>query len=106
MIRTYSVKGFDNNAHLWTINDAEDGDVLVSASNQPFIYNGKYTDSTIGAYIGISYDGKEVIIAKSCNWTINKDVKPAPKEQRDLLFQRMKEDGYVWNEDKKELIKL
>jgi len=28
---------------------------------------------------------------------------PATKEQRDLLFQKMKEAGYEWNEEKKEL---
>ena len=31
------------------------------------------------------------------------DVHPATKEQRDLLFQKMKEAGYEWNDEKKEL---
>lgn len=92
--------------HKWTINDAKDGDVLVSANNQPFIYNGKYTDSIIGAHIGISYDGKELFIAEGYNWTANKDVKPATKEQRDFLFQRIKEDGYEWNADEKVVNKV
>lgn len=96
----------EQNFHLWTIEDARDGDVLVSANNQPFIYNGKYTDSTIGAHIGISYDGKEVFIAEGYNWTANKDVKPATKEQCDLLFAKMKEAGYEWDANKKKLIKL
>ena len=30
-------------------------------------------------------------------------IKPATKEQRDLLFQKMKEAGYEWDADKKEL---
>ena len=30
-------------------------------------------------------------------------VKPATKIQRDLLFQKMKEAGYEWNAEKKEL---
>ena len=92
--------------HKWTIEDAKDGDVLVSASNQPFIYNGKYTDSTIGAYIGINYDGKELFIEEASNWTGNKNVKPATKEQRDFLFQRIKEDGYEWNADEKVVNKV
>ena len=32
MTCSYSVKGFDNNAHLWTIQDAKDGDVLAEDS--------------------------------------------------------------------------
>ena len=31
---------------------------------------------------------------------------PATKEQRDLLFQKMREAGYEWNEEKKELRKI
>ena len=34
------------------------------------------------------------------------DCKPATKEQRDLLFQKIKETGYEWDVDKKELKKL
>jgi hypothetical protein len=30
---------------------------------------------------------------------------PATKEQRDLLFQKMKEAGYEWDSNKKELIR-
>lgn len=33
-------------------------------------------------------------------------VHPATKEQRDLLFQKMKEAGYEWDADKKELKKV
>lgn len=32
------------------------------------------------------------------------EVYPATKEQRDLLFQKMKEVGYEWDSEKKELI--
>ena len=31
------------------------------------------------------------------------NISPATKEQRDLLFQKMKEDGYEWDYEKKEL---
>lgn len=33
-------------------------------------------------------------------------VRPATKEQRDLLFSKMKEAGYEWDADKKELNKI
>lgn len=32
------------------------------------------------------------------------NLKPATKEQRKLLFQKIKESGYEWLADKKELI--
>ena len=34
------------------------------------------------------------------------DISDATKEQRDLLFQKMKEAGYEWNAEKKELKKI
>jgi hypothetical protein len=38
-------------------------------------------------------------------WDI-KGVTPATTEQRDLLFQKMKEKGYEWDVKEKKLIKL
>lgn len=34
------------------------------------------------------------------------DILPATKEQRDLLFQKMKEAGYMWDTEKKKLKKI
>ena len=34
------------------------------------------------------------------------EIYPATKEQRDILFQKMKEAGYQWNPDTKELKKV
>ena len=34
------------------------------------------------------------------------DLKPATKEQRDLLFAKMKDAGYEWDVEKKELRKI
>ena len=39
-------------------------------------------------------------------WTSATDVKPATKEQRDMLFKKIKEAGYQWDEKKKELRKI
>ena len=93
-------------ARLWTILDAKEGDVLVTKYNQPFIYNGNYDLFNVGAYCGMDCLG-EIFIESStyCQWSSTK-VKPATKEQRDLLFQKMKEAGYEWDVDKKELKKI
>ena len=37
---------------------------------------------------------------------INGNIHPATKEQRDLLFKKMKEAGYQWDSDNKELHKI
>ena len=96
------------NAHLWTIQDAKDGDVLFTsstASHETFIF--KSIDEKGNAKCYFAYDsedgfreGKYHFIGRAT------DCKPATKEQRDLLFQKMKEAGYEWDAEKKELRKI
>ena len=86
--------------HLWTINNAEDGDVLT-VNGRPFIYccNNNYK----GNYCGINSDG---VFRTSFDFGFNgKTILPATKEQRDLLFSKMKEAGYEWDAKDKELKK-
>jgi hypothetical protein len=99
---------------LWTIEDAKDGDVLVCYSEvkggpieQAGIfkqYVGRYggCSNTFLAHTGIDWDG-DIIINGYMGST---DILPAAKEQRDLLFAKMKEAGYEWDGDKKELRKI
>lgn len=92
----------------WTLEDAKDGDVLVSFYGKPFIYNGRFIASSVGAYCGLNiFDNfvKEEI-TKASNWTRKDGVKPATKEQRDTLFAKMKEVGYEWDAENKELKKI
>jgi hypothetical protein len=111
MTRSYSVKGFDNNAHLWTIKDAKDGDVLAGADNI-IIYGGyinNYGDrignKAILAYCG--WNGEQLVINKKKKEGFGGiGYVPATKEQRDLLFTKMKEAGYEWDAEKKELKKV
>lgn len=98
---------------LWTIQDAKDGDVL-STSKKIFIYNGNYNtySNTIGAYCSVKHNGRGLFIPeedeefRDCIIMRISDVTPATKEQCDLLFQKMKEEGYEWDAEKKELKKL
>ena len=91
----------------WTIQDAKDGDVLYSSdSNQPFIYKCRNDDEQATCYCGINKFGKFFIWnTKDCIITLDKYV-PATKVQRDFLFQKMKESGYEWDAEKKELRKI
>ena len=92
---------------LWTIEDAKDGDVLVIESGRRnneclFIFKDiacrevlehcyyRTNDSTFsptGSFIGY----------------LDNIYHPATKEQCILLFSKMKEAGYEWDADKKEL---
>ena len=106
---TFYFNDLENDYHLWTIKDAKDGDVLYTsstASNEIFIFRGLTIEGNIECYS--SYDsedkyceGKYHFIGKP-----NFMTHPADKEQRDLLFQKMKEAGYVWDAEKKEVKKI
>ena len=104
----YNIIDVVNKAHLWTIQDAKDGDVLV---------DGKF----IGVFKDNNYNptDKSGCMCFYCSFDINKDkfytesggynptyFYPATKKQHDLLFQKMKEEGYEWNAEKKELKKI
>ena len=101
---------------LWTIQDANDGDVLVTPSEigsesneQIFLFkainNRDYVDNCI-EYYGCVYDGIFHKNKTGYMGTTLDTFYPATKEQRDLLFQAMKEDGYEWDSEKKELKKI
>jgi len=104
MTRSYSVKGFDNNAHLWDITkDAKDGDVLKEGSCI-FILRKMKSKNTAITHCCLFDDGDF-----NLSPTLSLDVDstfPATKEQRDILFAKMKEEGYVWLSCKKRLVKL
>lgn len=83
----------EHNAHLWSISDAKDGDVLYSpCCKLLWIYKDEKT-----CYVGsnLNYNSGSIVINKSV--CIPTDVIPATKEQRELLFQKIKEAGYEWN---------
>ena len=100
----------------WTIEDARDGDVLSLYTE----YKGnKITQIGIiekyaGEYVGCSnMHTFKIYAGVNCdnNLQIGKhmgcsDIHPATKEQRDLLFQKIKEAGYEWDAKKKELKKV
>ena len=79
---------------LWTIEDAKDGDVLTDG--EPFIFKSINLNNHSYAYCGLSVDNAFNIESEGeyGEWTWIQDIKPAPKEQRDLLFRKMKEAGY------------
>ena len=77
---------------------ATDTSVFIYAE---VLYNKPY------AYCGVDKFGVFKDNCRKNDWTNSVDnVYPATKEQRDLLFQKMKEAEYEWDADKKELKKI
>ena len=92
---------------LWTIQDANDGDVLVNGSNI-FIFHFINATRLMGYCHVKTDDGRfyDDIGKNECFCLIDAVVTPATKSQRDILFQKMKEAGYEWDNEKKELKKI
>lgn len=98
----------------WTIKDAKDGDMLYLQKDEKehiIIYKGVLKERfRTFASVYCAYNG---IIDAFCSANVSRyidiaygGIMPATKEQCDLLFQKMKEAGYEWNAEKKELKKI
>ena len=97
---------------LWTIQDAKDGDVLYAKGSYfkeyIFMFSSFTEDNVISTHFGYDVFHK-TFDAKLSRFGRKEDfisVTPATKEQRDLLFQKMKEAEYVWDTELKQLKKL
>ena len=97
----------------WTIEDAKDGDVLT-IGNEYFLFKAKKDNTSPVVYISHCFADSagafRVTNGRDCGefLSIEHGIKacPATQEQRDLLFQKMKEAGYEWDSNKKELRKI
>lgn len=90
---------------LWTIKDATDGDVLVWDDSKCItLFKSIYDEDSFRSHGLVGHHTRT--FASGTYFHDIKGAHPATKEQRDLLFQKMKEASYEWDADKKELIKL
>lgn len=97
-----------NNIHLWTIQDAKDGDVLAvepeNGYHSPFIAIYKERGlNFFNSHCFISFDGK---FNKGTTGHSIYLIHPATKEQRDTLEKAMADAGYTFDFGRKELRKL
>ena len=106
--------GHTNSMRLWSIEDAEDGDVL---STENFIFIFKNIDNGNGVHYYCQYEINkhendnqfDIALPQSLMGRAGNSISrysPATKEQCNLLFQKMKEAGYEWDSEKKELKKI
>ena len=105
-IGTLCTELVDNDYRLWDISDAKAGDVLSYRDGQwIFILEEiENNNSIIKYYVLLSERGLGIKDAASTS--LISAILPATKEQRDLLFAKMKEAGYEWDTEKKELKKI
>lgn len=93
--------------HLWTIQDARDGDVLYIKYDKDewvIIFSSMNPEGYIIDHC--SYCINNEFYSNSTPWgkVIESDIiHPATKEQCDLLFSKMEEKGYWWNAEYKQL---
>ena len=95
------VKDLYDNFKLWTIQDAKDGDVLVSTwKGNQYIYIFKNIEQ--GVIISyIYYCPKLDAVDMGAINMDNIPTVPATKEQQELLFSKIKEEGYKWDDTEK-----
>lgn len=86
----------------------KDGDILISGLNScegnPFIFKQLNSFGNAECYCAINCYGK--LIFNSDNWTFIKGCRFATEEEKNRLFDTIKDNGYKWNADTKTLEKL
>ena len=97
----------------WSIQDAKNGDVLACENGWTCIFKTLVNDETFSSYCFMDNTKWFCETGSECHTlreefvkAYNGKIHPATKEQRDLLFQKMKEAGYEWDAEKKELKKI
>ena len=98
-----SIGYVNRNWHLWSIEDAKDGDVLIWEDGWTCIFKCIH-GIWFSSYCFIDCDGvfHKGYEEHEVDSTINGSVNIATKEQRNLFLTRMQDAGWYWNaEDKK-----
>ena len=89
----------ESNYHLWTIQDVKEGDILANC-NIICIYKKRESEHLIKVYLNYSIrEGIEITDDTIGDFNLY----PATKEEREFLFQKVKEAGWSWNDKTKEL---
>ena len=94
----------DNHYHLWTIQEAKAGDVLVDIYDNILIYQEPSTSTYYHSYCYYHLPSGSFIAGEGSHKIVG--TKPATKEQRDQLEKAMADTGYNFDFEKKELRKI
>lgn len=83
----------------------KDGDILTNKFGKPFILKAYLPEiDNVWSYCGIDCANK--FNKSSNNWTFAKSVRFATEEEKEILLQAIKDNGYKWNAETKTLEKL
>ena len=88
----------------------KDGDILVSVDSRKrysaFIYKDTHDDGFHSYYIGLDTCGQLSISESLSNRWCKGDLSYATEEEKQLLFDKMKEQGLQWNAEEKRVEKI
>ena len=100
-----SIVFVDEHYHIWTIEDAMDGDVLAFDDETIVIFKDLYNKTSFHSYCHIEDGVFNISKDDMPDWWEGEGFYPATRKQRDILFSKMKKAGYEWHINKKELRK-
>lgn len=100
------ISEMDSQFHLWSIEDAKDGDVLVFDDDTIVIFKNLYNKTSFHSYCHIEEGIFETSKDDNPDWWDAAGFYPATKEQRNLLYQMMADAGYEWDEENKKVKKI
>lgn len=104
------IESMDKEYHLWSIDDAKDGDAL-RVNYLTFLFqevtdnNCQHKNAAVAYCSYVDGDDSFGLSGPDCITNLE-SIHPATKEQRDLLFEKMHEARYEWDAEKKELEKI
>lgn len=105
-VSTRTIEDVDKTAHLWTIQDAKDGDVLEFGDHGRLVVGiVSYVNKTTGKVdVNCLLENNTFKVGNYYNLDTIKPH-PATQEQRDTLMKAMADAGYTFDSEKKELKK-
>ena len=105
---SWSVKECDEKSHLWTIQDAKEGDVLACENGWTCIFK-CLNDNLFSSYCFMDHEGwfcEDGGQGHTLDNRICGEIYPATNEQCDTLMKAMADAGYTFDFDKRELKKI
>ena len=97
------IESIDKSYHLWTIDDAKEGDILAYPDGSLVIFKYRLRGLIAGLYLGSVLFTDKIEFSRTCTIL---NAKPATKEQCNFLFEALEEAGYEWDNINKKVKEL